>query len=145
MDEHRTTRAWIWAAVALQLVGLVFDGVWHGLLRPGIEPATIEAMRMHLLTVHLPIYLGVLGVVVTTAWAFVTRMPGAAVAFGGAVLGMAGEAWHAAIHMELRTHGGPTAEGVAAIGLLIVITTVALSGRRERRQGADVHDVRRAA
>jgi len=145
MDQHRRTRAWIWAAVALQLSGLMFDGVWHGLLRPGAEPVTFETMRTHLLTVHLPIYVGVLGVMVAAAWAFLQKMPGSAVAFAGAVLGMAGEAWHAAIHLQLRTHGGPSAEGVAVLGLLIVITAVAMSGRRERRELSGVHDVRRAA
>src|SRR3989442_13480114 len=34
MRDARIARGWIWAALALQAVGLAFDGVWHGLIRP---------------------------------------------------------------------------------------------------------------
>jgi hypothetical protein len=59
MRDARTARAWIRAALALQLAGLAFDGLWHGLLRPGVEPATFAEMLVHLASVHLPLYLGV--------------------------------------------------------------------------------------
>src|SRR5438034_1041476 len=40
MQGVRTARGWIWAALALQALGLAFDGVWHGLISPGVEPTT---------------------------------------------------------------------------------------------------------
>ena len=33
-------RTWIWAALTLQLLGLAFDAVWHGLLNPDFEAVT---------------------------------------------------------------------------------------------------------
>src|SRR5213080_2691842 len=84
MRDARIARGWIWAALALQAVGLAFDGVWHGLIRPGVEPTTFAEMIVHLGTVHLPLYLGVLSVVITSGWAFVERRSGSAVAFAGA-------------------------------------------------------------
>src|SRR2546422_7786965 len=87
-------RGWIWAALALQALGLAFDGVWHGLISPGVEPTTFTEMIVHLGTVHLLLYLGVLSVVITTGWALVERRSGSAVAFAGALLSTAAEAWH---------------------------------------------------
>ena len=40
MRDARTVCAWTWAALTLQLGGLAFDALWHGLLRPGVEPTT---------------------------------------------------------------------------------------------------------
>jgi hypothetical protein len=133
MREARTARAWIWAALALQFAGLAFDGVWHGLLRPGIEPTTFTEMLVHLGTVHLPLYLGVLGVLITTGWALVERRSGSPIAFAGALLSTAAEAWHASIHLRLNTRGGPIAEGVAMIGFVVVVIAVWVGGRQERR------------
>jgi hypothetical protein len=133
MREARTARAWIWAALALQFAGLAFDGLWHGLLRPGIEPTTFTEMLVHLGTVHLPLYLGVLGVLITTGWAWVERRSGSPIAFAGALLSTAAEAWHAAIHLRLNTRGGPIAEGVAMIGFVVVVIAVWIGGRQERR------------
>jgi len=48
MRDERIARGWIWAALALQAVGLAFDGVWHGLIRPGVEPTTFAEMIVHL-------------------------------------------------------------------------------------------------
>jgi amino acid transporter len=45
------------------------DTVWHGLLAPGTEPTTVSAMRRHLATVHLPLYVGAASVLVTTTLA----------------------------------------------------------------------------
>src|SRR5262245_57627251 len=112
-------RRWIWAAVAVQVVGLAVDAVWHGLLHPDFEAVTPDQMAAHLSTVHLPIYIGVVGVLLTTAWALVDRArrptPGMAlpVALAGAVISTAGEAWHAYGHLQLSTHGGPLAEAMA--------------------------------
>ena len=136
MRDERIARGWIWAALALQAVGLAFDGVWHGLIRPGVEPTTFAEMIVHLGTVHLPLYLGVLSVVITSGWAFVERRSGSAVAFAGALLSTAAEAWHASIHLRLSTRGGPIAEGVAMIGFIVVVIAVWVGGRQERRPSA---------
>jgi hypothetical protein len=133
MRDVRTARRWIWAALALQLAGLAFDGLWHGVLNPGVEPTTFAEMLVHLGTVHLPLYLGVLGVLITTARALVECRSGSAIAFAGALLSTAAEAWHASIHLRLSTRGGPIAEGVAVVGFVMVVTAVWVGGRQERR------------
>src|SRR5712692_6066560 len=133
MRDERIARGWIWAALALQAVGLAFDGVWHGLIRPGVEPTTFAEMIVHLGTVHLPLYLGVLSVVITS---------GSAVAFAGALLSTAAEAWHASIHLRLSARGGPIAEGVAMIGFIVVVIAVWVSGRQERRSSASARAAR---
>src|SRR2546426_6624270 len=120
MRDARIARGWILAALALQAVGLAFDVVWHGLIRPGVEPTTFAEMIVHLGTVHLPLYLGVLSVVITSGWAFVERRSGSAVAFAGALLSTAAGALHASIHLKLSTRGGPVADGVAKIGFIVV-------------------------
>src|SRR2546426_9644932 len=145
MRAARIVRGWIWAALALQALGLAFDGVWHGLRRPGVEPTTFAEMIVHLGTVHLPLYLGVLSVVTTSGWAFVERRSGSAVAFAGALLSMAAGAWHASIHLRLSTRGGPTAEGGATIGLLVVVIAVWVGRRQERRRSASARAACRAA
>ena len=38
--HDRSTRRFIWVSLVVQLVGYVYDAVWHGLLNPGFEPAT---------------------------------------------------------------------------------------------------------
>jgi hypothetical protein len=144
-------RAWIWLAVLVQIVGLGFDGLWHGLLHPGFAPTSVPEMVAHLSTVHLPIYVGVLAVLVTTMWALVDGLrrerAGIAlpVAFAGGLLAATGEAWHAYTHLRLRTHGGPLAAGTAALGLLIVIVAVWRSGRGAQRFAGGRLGRRRAA
>jgi hypothetical protein len=130
MRDARTARAWSWAALALQLVGFVFDGLWHGLLSPDVEPTTFPDMLVHLVTVHLPLYLGVLSVLLTTGWALVERRSGSAIAFAGALLSTAAEAWHASIHLRLSTRGGPIAEGLAGVGFVVVVIAVWVGGRQ---------------
>src|SRR2546430_11632668 len=115
MRDARIARGWIWAALALQAVGFAFDGVWHGLIRPGAEPTTFAEMIVHLGTVHLPLYLGVLSVVITSGWAFVERRSGSAVALARAPLSTAAGALHAPNPLPLSTRGGPHAEGVARV------------------------------
>ncbi len=144
MRDARTARAWIAAALALQLAGLAFDGLWHGLLSPGVEPKTFTEMLGHLGTVHLLLYLGVLSVLITTAWALVERRSGSAIAFAGALLSTSAEAWHASIHLRLSTRGGPIAEGLAVVGFIVVVTAVWVGGRRERQLAAPPRE-RRAA
>src|SRR2546430_12780488 len=106
MRAAQIVRGWIWAALALQAVGLAFDGVWHGLIRPGVEPTTFAEMIVHLGTVHLPLYLGVLSVVITSGWAFVERRSGSAVAFPGALLSTGAEGLHAPIQLKPCTPAG---------------------------------------
>src|SRR5437870_13381690 len=106
MRDERIARGWIWAALALQAVGLAFDGVWHGLIRPGVEPATFAEMIVPLGTGHLPLYLGVVSVVITSGSACVAGRTGSAVAFAAALLSSAAVAGHASMHVRLSTRGG---------------------------------------
>jgi hypothetical protein len=145
MRDARTARAWIWAALGLQLVGFAFDAVWHGLLSPGVEPTTFTEMLVHLGTVHLPLYLGVLSVLITTGWALVERRSGSAIAFAGALISTVAEAWHASIHLRLSTRGGPIAEGVAMVGFVTVVIAVWVRGSQERHRLASTRTPRSAA
>jgi hypothetical protein len=142
---------WIWAALAVQLGGLAYDAVWHGLLHPEFEAKTVDEMVIHLTTVHLPIYIGALSVLVTTAWALADQIrqskTGIAlpVAFAGALVSTAGEIWHAYTHLQLSTHSGPIAGITAVFGFIVVVTALWLAGRHERRAAADdVYERRRA-
>ena len=73
--RHRSgPRMWIWAALSVQLFGLAFDAVWHGLLNPDFEAVTVDQMVRHLSTVHLPLYIGVLSLLVTTTWALIDQI-----------------------------------------------------------------------
>src|SRR5206468_12189306 len=121
--------------LGVRLAGLIVDLVWH-VLHSDFEATTTEQMLVHLGTVHIPIYVGVLCVVLTTAWALIdqARRPpiGAAfpVAFVGAFISMAGEAWHAYTHLRLDTHSRPTAAGTSFEGLLIVVAAMWANARR---------------
>jgi uncharacterized BrkB/YihY/UPF0761 family membrane protein len=134
----------IGAALAVQLAGLIVDIVWHA-LHSDFEARTVEQMAVHLGTIHIPIYVGVLCVLLATAWALIdqARRPpiGAAfpVAFVGALISTAGEVWHAYQHLRLDTRGGPVAAAVSFVGFLVVVAAMWLSGRRDRgRKPADV-------
>ena len=134
---------WIWAALAVQLCGLAYDAVWHGLLHPEFEAKTVDEMVSHLTTVHLPIYIGVLSVLVTTARALIDQIgrskTGVAlpVAFAGALVSTAGEIWHAYTHLQLSTHSGPIAGMTAVFGFIVVVTALLLAGRSDRRGASD--------
>ena len=149
MRSPQTARRWIWAALAVQLGGLVYDAVWHGLLHPGVEPQTRREMVAHLVTVHLPLYIGVLSVFVTTGWAFAEAMrrsrAGVAwwVALAGALLSTVGEASHAVMHLQLDAHAGAVAGSLSPIGLLLV--AAATWRAREPSSRAADRDHRRAA
>ena len=150
MSRRKKSRMLIWAALAVQLTGQIIDILWHA-LHPEFEARTTEAMLVHLGTVHIPIYVGALCVLITTAWALIdqARRPpvGAtfSVAFVGALISTAGEVWHAAKHLRLDTHGGPIAAGIAFLGFLIVVAALWQGGRRDRRRAAEDVDHRRAA
>jgi hypothetical protein len=148
---QQSARSWIWTALIVQFVGYVFDAFWHGLLHPAVEPETVREMVRHLATVHLPLYVGALGVLVATGAALFQRLrrsrtPGALpVAFGGAVLSTLAEAWHASSHLQMDTHTGPIAGSLSFVGFVVAVAAMWLESRRRRRraQGRIAH--RRAA
>jgi uncharacterized BrkB/YihY/UPF0761 family membrane protein len=150
MSRRKKSRMLVWTALGVQLAGLIIDIVWHA-LHSGFAPTTTEEMLVHLGTVHIPIYVGVLCVLLTTAWALIdqARRPpiGAAfpVAFVGALISAAGEAWHAYTHLRLDTHSGPIAAGTSFMGFLIVVAAMWTSARRDRRRASADIDQRRAA
>ena len=150
MSRRRKSRILIWTALGVQLAGLVVDIAWHA-LHSDFEAVTTEQMLVHLGTIHIPIYVGVLCVLLTTAWALIdqARRPpiGAAfpVAFVGALVSTLGEAWHAYRHLHLDTHGAPIAGAVSFAGFLVVAAAMWLSGRRDRRRKTANVDQRRAA
>jgi peptidoglycan/LPS O-acetylase OafA/YrhL len=147
----RSTRSWIWTALVVQFIGYVFDAVWHGLLRPGMEPQTFNEMVRHLLTVHLPLYVGALGLLVTTTMALLQRVRPAdastapLIAFGGAVLSTVAEAWHAFSHLRMDTHTGPIAGTLSFVGFLIALVAVSMWSRKQRRRRQPLLNRRRAA
>src|SRR5262245_9282261 len=137
-----SNRTWIWAAIVLQGLGYVYDAAWHGLLNPGQEPTTVAAMVRHLATVHLPLYVGALVVLVTTAIAAARHARRFAagrapyVALAGALVSTAAEAWHAAAHLQLDTHSAPVAGILSALGYLVVIAAMSLAGRLGKSRAA---------
>jgi len=143
MGDPRTARRWIWPALALQIAGLAYDATWHGVIHAGAEPATRREMAIHLLTVHLPLYVGVAAVLVTTLWAFFEALArgraGGAwwLAVAGAVLSMVGEAWHAVTHLRLDTHAGALAGSLSPIGLILVAGAVWRARRARQGRAAD--------
>jgi hypothetical protein len=149
MAHRSTLRRLIWASLALELAGLMFDVFWHA-VHPEFAAATRTEMIEHLSSVHLPIYIGVFCVVLTTALALLDQierserdaaMP---IAFAGALISAAGESWHAYTHLQLYTHGGPLAASVSFFGFLVVVSALWLS-RGHRRRAVDDIDQRRAA
>jgi hypothetical protein len=125
MSRRKNARILIWAALAVQFAGLIIDIVWHA-LHSDFEATTVEQMLVHLGTVHIPIYVGVLCVVLATGWALVDQArrppigPAFPVAFVGALVSAGGEVWHAVMHLRLSTHGGPIAAVVSLAGFLVV-------------------------
>ena len=143
----QSPRSWIKIALTVQFLGYVFDAIWHGLIQPGVEPETFADMTRHLATVHLPLYVGALGVLVTTGMALLqagrARGGGLAIAFGGAVVSTAAEAWHAYSHLQMDTHTGPIAGSLSFVGFLVAAIATWLELRRraprstiERRRAA---------
>jgi hypothetical protein len=130
-----SVRAWVWGSLGLQFLGYVFDGIWHGLLNPGVEPTTVGEMGRHLGTVHLPLYVGAVSVLVSTSTALVRQIRRSAtsialpIAVAGAALSTAAEAWHAYSHLRLDTHSAPVAGTLSVIGFLVVAITMWRSRR----------------
>lgn len=129
----RNPRRWIWAFVVVEALGLAVDALWHGLVHGDFEAKTAAEMMRHLATVHLPLYIGVLGLLVSTTWAVFASARRAKIglalpsALVGAVVQTIGEAWHAYSHLELRPN--PIPELVGLIGLLAVIIAMLASRR----------------
>lgn len=158
-SQARSDRLWIWAALALQLLGYLVDVVWHGLVNPGVEPTTVREMARHLVTVHAALYLGAAGVLLAILRAVAHRakhsgVPAAphataggalAVALGGALLSAGAEAWHAYAHLHLNTHEAPIAGGLSLVGYLVAVVATIVEGRRARYRGSESLSHRRAA
>ena len=127
----------VWAALAIQFVGLVFDYAWHA-LNPDFDPVILREMVIHLSSVHLPLYIGVLAVLLTTLWALIAQVrqsrTGIAlpVALLGALVAAAGEGWHAYTHLQLSTHSAAIAGTTALLGFIVVVTAVWQAGSHER-------------
>jgi hypothetical protein len=77
--------------------------LWHGLLNPGFEATSLGEMAVHLLTVHLPLYVGVVGLFAAIMAALVRDRHGTGlwVALGGSAIQVVGEGWHAWTHPAL--------------------------------------------
>jgi len=97
------------------------------------------AMVRHLGTVHLPLYIGAVSVLVSTSRALLRQIRRSAtgsalpVAVAGAMLSTAAEAWHAYAHLRLDTHSAPIAGVLSVIGFLVVVIAMALSRGGQRR------------
>jgi hypothetical protein len=147
----RSLRAWIWASIVLQGLGYVWDGVWHGVLNPGVDPTTVAEMVRHLSTVHLPLYVGAASLLAATAAALLhareRRMARRAlrVAFAGAVVSVGAELWHASSHLNLDTHSGPVAGTLSFVGFLVAAGAMAAWSWRRRGRASNARRDRRAA
>jgi hypothetical protein len=142
---------WIWTSLIVQSLGYIYDAVWHGLLNPGFEPTSRAEMTRHLLTVHLPLYIGAASLVASTSVALLHHVRRSewglteAAASAGAVLSAGAEVWHAASHLHLDTHSGPIAGTLSFIGFLVALVAVSLSTTRGRRRRGDTEKRRHAA
>ena len=139
-----TPRTAIWVSVVVQGIGLAIDGVWHGAVGRGFEPRTRSEMAKHLASVHVVLYVGVLALLASIAWALVTEARRSSaglalpVAFAGAAVQSGGELWHAYSHLALRPKPAPELIGFTAIVALVV-------WRRSGRRTESNTESRRAA
>jgi undecaprenyl pyrophosphate phosphatase UppP len=134
------SRSLIWGALGLELIALVWEGLWHAVLNPEFEHAvTVEEMRHHLLTVHIPFYVSILALLGATAWAVIQQarharrgwaMPIGLVAAIGQVIG---QVWDAIGHLRLR-NGGPVAWTLMILGPIVVAAALVIEARHERKE-----------
>lgn len=131
-----SSRSLIWLAVAIQLLAFLWEALWHGLLNPAFEhKVTVAEMRRHLLTVHIPFYVGILALLLATGWALLERArrretgPWIPIAFGAALGQFVGQVWDAWAHLRL-SHGGPIAWTLMMLGLVGVPIALWLDSRR---------------
>ena len=148
---EQSARTWMWASLVVQALGYIYDAVWHSLLHSGFEPTTAAEMMRHLLTVHLPLYIGAASLLASTSVALLDHIrrsqTGLALpaAFAGAVLSAGAEAWHAVCHLRLDAHTGPIAATLSFIGSLVALVALSLSNRRTRRGRGETAKGRHAA
>jgi hypothetical protein len=123
----------------LQVGGFGFDALWHGLVHPEFEASTRAEMAAHLATVHLPLYVGVVGFLVAIERAVTWRARRGLVgtplmiALGGAVLQVIGEAWHAWTHLRLAPEA--MVPGLLSLtGFVIALAALGVDWRRSRAQ-----------
>ena len=135
----RHPRSLIWVAVAMQIAAFAWEGLWHGVLNPEFERApTVEAMRHHLSSVHIPFYAAIVALLATTGWALIDQIrhhrTGVAIPlmFAMAVGQLVGQVWDARQHLELST-GGPIAWTLIVLGIVGVPIVLWLEARRARR------------
>ena len=124
----------------LQILTFAWEALWHGVLNPEFERApTVEAMRHHLSTVHIPFYVGIVALLAVTTWALVDhirrRDTGFAtpLIFAMAVGQVIGQVWDAVEHLRL-SHGGPIAWTLIVLGFIGVPIVLWIDGRRRRRR-----------
>jgi hypothetical protein len=147
----RAARRWIWLAIAVQALGYIVDAFWHARLEPGRAPTTVAEIARHLATVHLPLYLGAVAVLVATAVAVEHRTRYAPAGFAlpialiAAALSAFGEAWHAIAHLSLDAHHAPIFGLLSVAGFFTVIVATVLSGRTRRRRRVTTRRSRSAA
>lgn len=148
---RRDPRAFIWVAVIVQVLTFAWEGLWHGVLNPEFERApTVEAMRHHLSTVHIPFYVGIVALLAATTWALVAhirrRGTGFAIplVFAMAVGQVIGQVWDAVEHLRL-SHGGPIAWTLIVLGFIGVPIVLWIDGWRRRRCAISDAASRRAA
>src|SRR5262249_16650272 len=153
MSRRRRHRTLIWTAVGVQVAGLIVDVLWHA-LHSDFEAKTVEQMVVHLGTIHIPIYVGVLCVLLTTAWALIdqARRPpvGAAfpVAFVGGLVSTAGGGRPTPSPPPTITPPPPTTGrggGGALGGWVMGGGGRGVGGRHDRRRKPADVDQRRAA
>jgi cytochrome bd-type quinol oxidase subunit 2 len=108
-------------------------------------------MVRHLSTVHLPLYLGALAVLMCTLRALVHRVQRAApgwalpTACASAAVSVASEGWHAYSHLQMDTHSAPIAGIASVVGFVVAVAATFAAGRQERRREPDSLTGRRAA
>jgi len=150
-DARESARRWVWTSLVLQFFGYLFEAVWHALMRPGAEPTTAPEIVRHLATVHLLLYLGAAGILVSTSCVLLHRIRSSAtgvawpIALVGAALSAAAEAWHAYSHLRLDTHSAPIAGVMSVVGFLVVAAATSLSSGHDGRRTTDSVSDRRAA
>jgi Na+/citrate or Na+/malate symporter len=101
--------------------------------------------------VHLTLYIGAAAVLVTIGFTLGRRLRRATVgvalpiAFGSAVLSVAGEAWHAVSHLQLDTHSAPVAGSLSVAGFLAVVAAMTVPRLVRGQPAGAARDERRAA
>ena len=137
MRARAGARPFVWTALGIQGLGVVIEAAWHGALHSDGEEAAGRDVVTHLLSVHAIFFVGVLALLAATGWALMHRGQRAegvlsmGLAFAGAIIQTAGQAWDVYGHLH-GTTGGPIAWTMIAAGPLIAATAPHLAGRPRR-------------